>query len=281
MGKSTIMVIFNSYAKLREGTTTKISSKAQQRPWLASGFDLQKPPAKWFANSKNMDGIETIQKNDQDIQDWVNSPTGSKPYKYRDDCCRSFNKKSLKKSSRLGVPLATLPITVFPELSSDWEKIISKITSSHPAVLDWIFSHLKIKTTTLNDYQIVGNFWEKIHYKTTNHPAIGISQIIRKPAACRQGGVAVDFDFWDFDLRMVASKERREIDLLQEERWSRRPQTNHPLACFTEMGGYSESNQPESMCKMNKQAMRRNGIEKKHVESLRDEKYENAYKSSA
>ena len=157
MGKSTIMVIFNSYAKLREGTTTKISSKAQQRPWLASGFDLQKPPAKWFANSKNMDGIETIQKNDQDIQDWVNSPTGSKPYKYRDDCCRSFNKKSLKKSSRLGVPLATLPITVFPELSSDWEKIISKITSSHPAVLDWIFSHLKIKTTTLNDYQI---FWE-------------------------------------------------------------------------------------------------------------------------
>ena len=103
MGKSTIMVIFNSYAKLREGTTTKISSKAQQRPWLASGFDLQKPPAKWFANSKNMDGIETIQKNDQDIQDWVNSPTGSKPYKYRDDCCRSFNKKSLKKSSRLGI----------------------------------------------------------------------------------------------------------------------------------------------------------------------------------
>ena len=70
----------------------------------------------------------------------------------------------------------------------------------------------------MNDYQIVGNFWEKIHYKTTNHPAIGISQIIRKPAACRQGGVAVDFDFWDFDLRMVASKERREIDLLQEER---------------------------------------------------------------
>ena len=47
------------------------------------------------------------------------------------------------------------------------------------------------------------------------------------------------------------------------------------------MGGYSESNQPESMCKMNKQAMRRNGIEKKHVESLREEKYENAYKSSA
>ena len=100
-------------------------------------------------------------------------PRVFKPYKYRDDCCRSFNKKSLKKSSRLGVPLATLPITVFPELSSDWEKIISKITSSHPAVLDWIFSHLKIKTTTLNDYQIVGNFWEKIHYKTTNHPAIG------------------------------------------------------------------------------------------------------------